>query len=107
MHRVHPADLAQWRADTDRPAPLLLDVREPWEVAIVQIPQSMTIPMNQIPARIDELPRDRPIVCVCHHGMRSMQVAHFLEHHGYLEVYNLSGGIDGWAKVVDPTCATY
>ncbi|HQP67314.1 MAG TPA: rhodanese-like domain-containing protein [Quisquiliibacterium sp.] len=107
MKQLHPAELAQWRADADRPAPLVLDVREPWEVAIAQLPDSVTMPMNEIPARIDELPRDRAIVCLCHHGMRSMQVAHFLDHHGYPEVYNLSGGIDAWARVVDPSCATY
>jgi rhodanese-related sulfurtransferase len=88
--------------------PLLLDVREDWEVQIGRIPGSLHIPMQKIPVRLHELvDADRPIVCYCHHGMRSMQVAMFLEHRGAREVYNLVGGIDAWARLVDPACARY
>lgn len=107
MKQLHPAELSHWLADAGRSAPLVLDVREPWEVAIAQLPDSVSIPMNQIPGSLDKLPADRPIVCLCHHGMRSMQVAYFLERNGYPEVYNLAGGIDGWARAVDPNCPTY
>ena len=88
--------------------PLVLDVREDWEVQIGRIPGSLHIPMQKIPARLRELlDADRPIVCYCHHGMRSMQVAMFLEHRGAREVHNLVGGIDAWARLVDPACARY
>lgn len=89
------------------PTPLLLDVREPWEVAIASLPGSVNVPMQQIPAAIGTLDASRPIVCICHHGMRSMQVAWFLERNGFQHVFNLTGGIDGWARDVDPDCPTY
>lgn len=85
----------------------LLDVREPWEVALVMLPESRHVPMGEIPARIHELQTDKSVVCICHHGVRSMQVAYFLEHNGFENVYNLQGGIDAWAREVDPQCATY
>jgi Rhodanese-related sulfurtransferase len=63
--------------------------------------------MNSVPGRRDELQSDRETVVVCHHGGRSMQVASFLERNGFTNVYNLSGGVDAWAREVDPTMATY
>lgn len=107
MHTLQPAELAAWLADPARPAPVLLDVREPWEVAHAAMPGIVAIPMGQIAARADELEPDRPVVCVCHHGMRSMQVAMFLERRGFTDVWNLSGGIDAWSRQVDPSCPTY
>ena len=85
----------------------LLDVREPWEVALVTLPGSLCIPMGEIPSRVDEIPASQKVVCICHHGVRSMQVAFFLEQQGIETVYNLQGGIDAWAREVDPNCATY
>jgi len=103
-HEHTPADARH--APVKRP--LVLDVREDWEVQIGQIHGSLHIPMQTIPARLRELvDADQPIVCYCHHGMRSMQVAMFLEHRGAREVYNLVGGIDAWARLVDPACARY
>ncbi|HEX7045621.1 MAG TPA: rhodanese-like domain-containing protein [Burkholderiales bacterium] len=91
-----------------RPAPpVVLDVREPWEVEICALPGSTCIPMAEIPGRIDELPRDRPIVVVCHHGMRSLQVARYLDARGFAPLYNLTGGIDAWARDVDPGVVRY
>jgi rhodanese-related sulfurtransferase len=63
--------------------------------------------MNLIPLRHNELPDDKPIVVYCHHGMRSMQVALFLEHAGFSDVYNLSGGIEAWSVQIDPSVARY
>lgn len=84
-------------ADADQ-RPLLLDVREPWEFqqAAIHAPQAQTlhIPMREIPSRLAEIDPDRTIVCVCHLGMRSLQVAHFLTQRGYANVINLQGGID-------------
>ena len=107
MQSLRAPGLAEWLADPGRPVPQLLDVREPWEVGVCAMPGAVPIPMGQIPARTGELDPDRPVVCICHHGMRSMQVAIFLERRGFSQVWNLSGGIDAWAREVDPSCPTY
>jgi rhodanese-related sulfurtransferase len=107
MHALTAPELAAWLADPARPAPVLLDVRDAWEVAHASIPGVVAIPMGQIPGRVDELEPDRAVVCVCHHGMRSMQVAMFLERRGFTDVWNLSGGIDAWSRQVDPSCPIY
>lgn len=86
---------------------LILDVREPWEIALCQIPSSVAIPMGQIPSRLRELPKDRELVVVCHHGMRSLQVARFLERNGFERLCNLEGGIDRWARELDPAMPVY
>jgi rhodanese-related sulfurtransferase len=106
QHLTAP-ELATWIADTDRPAPLLLDVREPWEFEKCRIADSLPIAMNTIPARMQELDPEAAIVCICHHGARSMQVAAFLERQGFTNVTNLTGGIHAWAQQVDPTVAMY
>ena len=100
-------DLAAWLADDTRPAPLLLDVREPWEFATCRIDGSTPMPMNEVPRRIDELELDRPIVCICHHGARSQQVAGFLAARGASDVHNLTGGVAAWAHQVDAAFPTY
>ncbi len=102
-----PADLAAWLADPEREPPLLLDVREPWEYQTCRIESSLLMPMASVPARQEELDPERPVVCICHHGARSMQVAAFLERAGFEQVINLTGGIHGWALQVDPTMPTY
>ncbi|MBP6552760.1 MAG: sulfurtransferase [Vitreoscilla sp.] len=86
---------------------VLLDVREDGEVAYANIDGHTHIAMNLIPLRHNELPDDKPIVVYCHHGMRSMQVALFLEHAGFSDVYNLSGGIEAWSVQIDPGVARY
>jgi len=98
-------DLHQWRTE-GRPF-TLLDVREDEELAIAAITGAQHIPMRTIPARIGEIPTDRPLVVMCHHGMRSQQVAHFLEQSGREQVHNLAGGIHAWSTRIDPTIATY
>lgn len=85
----------------------LLDVREAWEVTLCAIAGSRHIPMNDIRERVDELPRDRALVVVCHHGTRSMHVAQWLRAQGFENAINLSGGIDEWARTVEPGMATY
>lgn len=93
------------------PAPLLLDVREPWEVAhaplVVAGCETLHIPMNEIPAQASQLNPAQPIVCFCHHGMRSAQVVAFLLHRGHERVYNLAGGTDAWSVRVDPRVPRY
>lgn len=102
-----PADLAAWLADPEREPPLLLDVREPWEYQTCRLEPSLLMPMASVPTRQEELDPERPVVCICHHGARSMQVAAFLERAGFAQVINLTGGIHGWALQVDPTMPTY
>lgn len=87
--------------------PLLLDVRESWELARCQLPGTTWIPMGQIVDRVNELGREKEIVVVCHHGIRSWQVAKFLEHEGFENVANLNGGVDAWAKEIDPSMPLY
>ena len=107
MQILTPAMLAEWLRDPARPAPVVLDVREPWEISTAQIAGSVSIPMQQIPARSEELDDDVQIVCICHHGARSAQVAMFLESRGHKDVFNLYGGIDAWSRQVDPAVPTY
>jgi len=107
MQNLTAPALAEWLADTSRPAPILLDVREPWEVATAHIPGCVEIPMRDIPARSEELDDDAQIVCICHHGARSAQVAMFLESRGFTKLYNLQGGIDAWSRDVDPSVPRY
>jgi rhodanese-related sulfurtransferase len=107
MQQITAPELAAWLADDARDKPLLLDVREPNEYAYCHIADSLPMPMQTVPARMNELEEEAPIVCICHHGMRSMQVAGFLEQHGYGNVINLSGGVHAWAQQVDPDMPTY
>jgi rhodanese-related sulfurtransferase len=86
---------------------VVLDVREPWEVRICAISGAKHIPMAQVALRLGELDPAREIVVVCHHGHRSQRVALFLATRNYENVYNLVGGIDAWAREVDPEVPTY
>jgi rhodanese-related sulfurtransferase len=110
ISQVRPADWNDWlQAQPARP--LLLDVREPWEVQTASVAPGdfdvVAIPMNEIPARLAELPQDRPIACLCHHGARSQRVAMFLAHQGYGDVTNVAGGIDAWSQERDPGVPRY
>ena len=87
--------------------PLLLDVREPWEYKLVHLKNSRLIPMREIPQSLDTLDPALEIIVICHHGIRSRQVALFLEHQGFENVANLRGGLDAWARDTDPQLATY
>ncbi len=86
---------------------LLLDVREPIEVATCAIAGSRHIPMRQIPESLPDLPRDRLILVQCHHGGRSLRVTQFLRANGFEQVSNVAGGIDAWAEQIDPSLARY
>ena len=87
--------------------PVVLDVREATELAICAIEGALHIPMQEVPARLEELPRERPLVVLCHHGVRSRMVAEFLRRAGRADVANLSGGIDAWAREIDTDMALY
>lgn len=107
MHALTAPELATWLADESRAAPVLLDVREPWEFQTCHIAGSLPIPMHSIPERMQELDEDAAIVCICHHGARSMSVAAFLERNGFTNVINLTGGVHAWALQVDSSMPTY
>ena len=85
----------------------LLDVREPWEVEKSRIEGSKHIPMGEIPTRVQELDPDEHIIVVCHHGMRSLSVTNWLRQQGFEKVQSMRGGIDGWARTVDPKVPIY
>lgn len=107
MQAITAPELAQWLADSSKKMPFLLDVREPSEYEICHIPGSHLIPMHTIPMKLEELDQDVEIVCICHHGGRSMQVAHFLERNGFNQIINLTGGVHAWALQVDTAMSTY
>lgn len=107
MERLSPPQLAAWLKDAARPRPLMVDVREPWEVQTCRIGESLHLPLNEIPARFNELDAARDIVLICHHGARSLHAAMFLERQGFTAVWNLDGGVDGWARSVDPSMPVY
>ena len=85
----------------------LLDVREDWEFQTARIEGSILIPMGQVASRIAELDSAAETVVICHHGGRSMQVAGLLEQLGFPNVINLAGGVDAWARLVDPSMPVY
>lgn len=87
--------------------PLLLDVREPWEFRICHIAGSQLIPMGQLPGALQALDPQRETVVICHHGIRSRQVAMYLDYQGFSNVINLAGGVAAWAQDVDRQMPTY
>jgi rhodanese-related sulfurtransferase len=86
---------------------IMIDVREPMEVQICHIENARHIPMGEIPAKINELPKDKDLVVFCHMGIRSRQVMNYLRRNGFSRVYNLKGGIDRWSVEVDSKMQRY
>jgi len=114
MMAIRPAQIQDWvkNANTQEGAqPVVLDVREPWELQTASVKadgfELIAMPMRSVPARFMELQRDQPIACLCHHGSRSAQVAHFLEQNGFTNIVNVQGGINAWSSEVDPSIPTY
>jgi rhodanese-related sulfurtransferase len=97
----------QQRLQKDGELPLILDVRESDEFEIANIQGSILIPLSEIQQRINELDKQQEIVVICHHGMRSHQVADFLVYYGFEDVSNLIGGIDAWSCHCDPAVPRY
>jgi rhodanese-related sulfurtransferase len=86
----------------------LLDVREPWETSAVGFPGALAMPMGEVPARVyNELDPEERIVVICHHGVRSLNVANWLRNQGFEQAQSLRGGIDAWSRDVDPAMARY
>ena len=86
---------------------LLLDVRETWEREVCNIEGSIHINFTDIAHRLDDLDPEAEIVVICHHGIRSIQIAGFLESNGFSRVSNLAGGIDSWAEAIEPGMTRY
>ena len=86
---------------------VLVDVRETFERELAAVEPSLHIPMQEVPERLAEIPRDRTVVVYCHTGVRSAMVAAFLEQNGFRDVANLGGGIDAWSLEVDPSVRRY
>jgi rhodanese-related sulfurtransferase len=112
IDQIQPAQLSDWiAAHAADGTTVVLDVREAWEVQTACVTAQgfewVHMVMHTIPARLDELDRDRPIACLCHHGARSMQVAAFLAQQGFAHVANLEGGIHAWSAQLDATVPTY
>lgn len=88
--------------------PLVLDVREPWEANTASIPGTTLMPMGDVPSRAhQELDPDQPVVVLCHHGARSLNVAMWLRQQGFEQAQSLAGGIDHWSTVIDPSVPRY
>jgi len=85
---------------------LLLDCREPWEFQAAHIEGATLIPMRAIPERLAEIPRDQPVVVYCHAGVRSFDVASWLNTQG-VNAVSMSGGIDRWSIEIDPQVPRY
>lgn len=102
---IDVATLAAWR-ESGRPH-AVLDVREPWEVALAAFPGALAVPMREVPARLAQLPRDVPLVVLCHHGGRSLRVTYWLRAQGLAQAVNLRGGIDAWSSQIDATIPVY
>jgi rhodanese-related sulfurtransferase len=104
MKEITPTELRDMLAGDD--PPLLVDVREPMEAQIAQIAGSLLIPMNSLPQRLQEIPKDRAVALYCHSGMRSAYAAEWLSRQGY-DALSLAGGIDRWAVELDPAMRRY
>jgi rhodanese-related sulfurtransferase len=85
----------------------VVDVREPLEWQICRIEPSVLIPLGALEARASELDSRRPIVVVCHTGVRSLRAAVALRAAGFLQARSLAGGVDAWATRIDPTMPRY
>jgi rhodanese-related sulfurtransferase len=112
IDHVRPAQLSAWFAAASQGGqPLVLDVREAWELQTASVRadgfELMAIPMGELPARLAELDPARPVACLCHHGARSLRVAAFLQHNGFEQVANITGGIDAWSHECDPAVPRY
>lgn len=109
--QIRPSALDDWLARHATRKPLVLDVREVPELQVASVRadgfELVHIPMSQLQARLPELSPERPVACLCHHGMRSQQVAMYLARNGFDEVANLAGGIDAWSLERDPSVPRY
>jgi len=86
------------RRDPVQPA-LLVDIRERDEFMAVRVEDSLFIPMSQLGVRIDEIPKDRPVLVICASGSRSQNATAYLRQNGWEDVGSVAGGIDSWERL--------
>ncbi|RRA47214.1 rhodanese-like domain-containing protein [Acidipila sp. EB88] len=107
-YEIEPEALAALRQDTRATPFTVIDVREPWEVEVAALHGSVNVPMGDIPSRAhSEFDPDQRIIAVCHHGVRSLNVAVWLRNQGFEQAQSLAGGIDAWSSRVDPAVSRY
>lgn len=118
MRHFSPTQLHEYLSQLSEKdtAPLLLDVREPWEYEYCNIEGSMLIPMRELATELDGLhdelmdelgSYDREIIMICHHGIRSRQMGYYMEQAGFKSITNLDGGVEQWAQDVEQTMKHY
>ena len=107
MEQISAIELKHWLTDAERSKPVMIDVREFWEIERCKFDGAQVIPLATVPANVSELDRDANTVMICHHGVRSAQVGMFLEQQGFSRIVNLTGGVAAWAGQVDPAMPTY
>jgi rhodanese-related sulfurtransferase len=95
------------KREIERGEVVLVDVREPWEIETASLAGAKLIPMGDLPARVQELDPDAHILVLCHHGRRSLQVTSWMREQGYAKTQSVRGGIDAWARSVDPKVPIY
>ena len=101
VKNISAKDLKDWINSKSENLPFILDVRNDDELEKAKLQGAYHIPMHDITDRLEEIPTDRPIVCMCHHGMRSARVAHALLNKGFKDIYNVEGGIHAMSSVDD------
>ena len=105
---ISPTELKQLLDEQPQTAPVLIDVREPWEHEAARIDGTTLMPMGDVPSRaFQELDPEAHIVAICHHGVRSLNVAVWLRNQGFENAQSLRGGIDAWSAEIDPTVPRY
>lgn len=107
MRQLTPTELNAMLQAPSGERPVVIDVREPWELELARIDGATHLPMGEIPARIQEIDPAHPTVVICHHGVRSLQVVAYLQRMGFDNLHNLSGGIDAWSRTVDRSVPVY
>ncbi len=95
------------QARLERGDGIVVDVRTAEELALAAMPGALHIPLHELPARVGELNPDAVIAVLCHHGVRSLTAARYLEQSGFSDVSSVAGGIDAWSVQVDPAVARY
>jgi len=104
MHLISVTDV---KPLLDSRAVHLLDVRLPEELEEAALAGALHVPLHELPGRHGELPRDKPIAVLCHHGVRSQTAARFLDQAGFVDAMSIEGGIDAWSLAIDPTLPRY
>lgn len=98
----HVDEISPDQLDLDNDSQVLIDVREPEEFEAGHVAGSVLIPQADIATRLEEIPRDRPVVAVCRSGSRSLRAAQFLKQMGYSQVFSLHGGVEAWEQAGRP-----